>query len=146
MSKTWKWILGIVLGLAILAGAGFVAVNSFDVERVSIRVGPGFDRHPMMDEYGFGNRAPMEDFRGFRHPMLGGRGFGGYGFVGLPFLFVGGLLRLVFPLAALALVAYFSYQTGKNAGMKLAQARPEPGPVPDAEPAEPPKRKGRKIA
>jgi hypothetical protein len=69
----------------------------------------------MMEGYGFGNRE-------FRQPMMGGRGFGGFGFLSLPFLFVGGLLRLVFPLAVLALVAYFAYQQGKKAGMAAAQS------------------------
>jgi hypothetical protein len=114
MSKTWKWILGIALGLVILAGVGFVAANFFGVGHMSFWGGPAYYGHPMMDGYGFGNRE-------FRQPMMGGRGFG---FLSLPFLFVGGLLRLVFPLAVLALVAYFAYQQGKRAGMAAVQSVP----------------------
>jgi hypothetical protein len=146
MSKTWKWILGIVLGLVILAGVGFLAANFFGYGHMSYRVGPAYSGHPMMDDYGFGNRAPMEGFHNFRQPMMGGRRFGGYGFMSLPFLFVGGLLRLVFPLGLLALVAYFSYKAGKKAGMNAVLPAPEPEPVMDAEPEEPKKKRGRKVA
>ena len=106
MSKTLKWILGIALGLVILAGVGFVAANFFGLGHMSFWGGPAYSGHPMM----------------------GGRGFGGFGFLGLPFLFAGGLLRLLFPLAVLALIAYFAYQQGKKAGMKTTQvaATPEP--------------------
>ena len=128
MSKTLKWILGIALGLVILAGVGFVAANFFGLGHMSFWGGPAYSGHPMMDEYGFNNRGPMGNYQNFRHPMMGGRGFGGFGFLGLPFLFAGGLLRLLFPLAVLALIAYFAYQQGKKAGMKTTQvaATPEP--------------------
>lgn len=125
MSKTWKWILGITLGLVILAGVGFIVANFFGYGHISFWGGQPYYGHPMMDGYGFDNRSPMDGFWNFRHPMMGGRGFGIFG---LPFLFVGGLLRLLFPLAVLALVAYFSYQQGKRAGMAAAQSVPEPEP------------------
>jgi len=118
MSKTWKWILGIVLGLVILFGVGFAAASFFGFGHMPFWGGPAYSGHPMMNDYGFGNR-------GFQHPMMGGRGFGGYGFFSLPFLFLGGLLRLVVPLAVLALVAYFSYQQGKKAGMSAVRSEPE---------------------
>jgi len=119
MSRTWKWILGIVLGLIILAGIGFAATYFFGFNHMAVRVG-----HPMMDDYGFGNR-------GLRQPMMGGRGFGGYGFWGLPFLFVGGFLRLIIPLAILAGVAYFAYQQGKKAGMRSLPSTPVSEPEPE---------------
>jgi hypothetical protein len=90
--------------------------------------------HPMMYSYGFDDRAPLDGFRDFHRPMMGGRGFGGYGFVGLSFFFFGGFLRLIFPLAVLALVAFFSYRAGKNAGMRAAQTPPAPEPPPSREP------------
>jgi hypothetical protein len=125
MSKTWKWILGITLGLVILAGVGFVAASFFGYGHMSYWGGPAYNSRPMMNGYGFGNRGPVDEFR---HPMMGGRGFGGYGFVVLPFFFIGGLLRLVFPLAILGLVAFFSYRAGKQAGMKTAQVASAPAP------------------
>jgi len=142
MSKTWKWILGIVLGLVILAGVGFLAANFFGFGHMSFWGRPAYYGHPMMDDYGFGNRAPMDDFRNFRHPMMGGRGFYPLG----GFFLLGGLLRLIFPLGVLALVAYFSYRAGKKAGMNVALATPKSEPVIEAEPEEPPKRRGRKVA
>ena len=125
MSRTWKWILGIVLGLVVLAGVGFLAASYFGFGHMSFWGGP------MMNGYGFNNRGPMQGFRDFRHPMMGGRGFGGYGFIGLPFLFFGGLLRLVFPLAVLALVAFFAYRAGKQAGLRAAAVVPAPPPEPE---------------
>ena len=142
MSKTWKWILGIVLGLVILFGVVFVAANFFGFGHMSFRGGPAYFNHPMMDDYGFGNRAPMGGYQNFRQPMMGGRGF--YPFGGL--FILGGLLRLIFPLGILALVGYFSYRAGKKAGMNAGLAAPEAVPVIDAEPGEPPTRRGRKVA
>ena len=116
MSKTWKWILGIVLGLVILAGVGFAAASFFGFGHMSFRVGPAYSGHPMMDDYGF---------RDFRHPMMGGRGF--YPFSG--FFFLGGLLRLIFPLAVLVAVGYFAYKKGKRDGVAESEA-----PTPQVEP------------
>ncbi len=125
MSKTLKWILGITLVFVILVGVGFLAANFFGFGHMSFWGGPAYSGHPMMDDYGFGNRGPMGGYQNFRHPMMGGRGFGVFG---LPFLFVGGLLRLLFPLAVLAFVAYFAYQQGKKAGMKETMVLPAPEP------------------
>ena len=128
MSKTWKWILGIVLGLVILAGVGFATAYFFGFGHMAFRVGPAYSGHSMMDDYGFGNRGPGEGFRDFRHPMMGGRGFYPLG----SFFFLGGLLRLIFPLAVLAAVGYFSYQKGKKDGAAKALAPiPEPAEMPE---------------
>lgn len=145
MSKTWKWILGIGLGLIILFGVGFVAANFFGFGQMPFRGGPAFSGHPMMDGYGFGDRTPLDGFNR-RMPMQSGRGFGGYGLISLPFFFVGGLLRLVFPLGIVALVGYFAYRAGKKAGMNAGSAVPESEKPIDPEPEEPPKPKGRKVA
>ena len=136
MSRTWKWILGITLGLVILVGVGFVAASFFGYGHMSFRGGPAFYGRPMMDGYGFSDRSPLGGYQEFRHPMMGGRGFGGFGFMSLPFFFLGGLLRLVFPLAVLALEAFFSYRAGKQAGMRTAQEAPAPQPPPAPEGAE----------
>jgi hypothetical protein len=126
MNKILKWILGIILGLVILAGVGFVAANFFGYGPMTFRSGPAFYGRPMMGGDGFGERGPLGGYQDFHHPMMGGRGFGGFGFMSWPFFFIGGLLRLVFPLAVLALVAFFSYRAGKNAGVRAAQASPAP--------------------
>lgn len=118
MSKTWKWILGITLGLVILFGVSFAAASFFGYGHMSFWGGQAYSSHPMMDDYGFSNRGPTDGFRNFRHPMMGGRGF--YPFGG--FFFLGGLLRLIFPLAVLVLVGYFAYQKGKRDGTAEALA------------------------
>jgi hypothetical protein len=110
--------------LVILAGVGFVAASFFGYGHMSYWGGPEYSARPMMDGYGFSDRVPLDGSRDFRHPMMGGRGFGGYGLVSLPFFFIGGLLRLVFSLAILGLVAFFSYRAGKNAGLRDAQITP----------------------
>jgi len=128
MSKTWKWILGIALGLVLLAGVGFVAANFFGFGHMTYFGQTAYSGHPMMDDYGFGNRAPMDGYHNFRQPMMGGRGFYPLG----GFFFLGGLLRLFFPLAILVAVGYFAYQKGKKDGTVQA-ALP---PVPAAEPSQ----------
>lgn len=126
MSKIWKWILGIVLALVILAGVGFVTANFFGFGRMPFQTGPAYYSHPMMDGYGFGNLAPMGGYQNFRHPMMGGLGFYPLG----GFFFLGGLLRLFFPLAVLAAVGYFAYRKGKKDGAAEAIAIvPESGPI-----------------
>jgi hypothetical protein len=146
MSKTWKWILGIVLGLVVLAGLGFVAASYFGFGHMSFLSGPAYAGRPMMNEYGFGNRGPMDGFRDFRQPMMGRRGFGGYGFFGLPFLFLGGFLRLIIPLGLLALVAFFAYRIGRQAGLKAALATPVSTPTTETKPQEPPQGPNQTVA
>ena len=129
MSRTWKWILGIALGLVILAGVGFAAAYYFGFGHMSFRVGPAYSGHPMMDDYGFGNRAPLRGYQNFRHPMMDGRGF--YPFGG--FFFLGGLLRLFFPLALLAAVGYFAYRKGKKDGAAEVIASPPEVEAPNSD-------------
>ena len=129
MSRTWKWIIGIVIGLVILAGVGFVAANYFGFGHMAYFSRTAYSGHPMMDDYGFGNRAPMYGFRDFRRPMMGGRGF--YPFGG--FFFLGGLLRLIFPLAVLAAVGYFAYRKGKKDGVAEAMALPPEAETPNSD-------------
>jgi hypothetical protein len=145
MSKTWKWIIGIVIGLVILAGVGFVAAYYFGFGHMAYFGRTAYSGHPMMDDYGFGHRAPLNGYRGFRQPMMDGWGF--FPFGGL--FFLGGLLRLIFPLGVLALVGYFSYRAGKKAGMNtVLQNTPKVQPVTDTETEleESPKKRGRKVA
>ena len=108
MKNAWKWILGIILVLAIMS-IPFVLHYAFGNNLVR-----GFDsRVPMMQPFG---RDPHGFGPGFRAPMTGRRG--GFGFFG-PFMFFGGVLRLVLFGALL----YGAYWLGKrNARVVLAPA------------------------
>jgi hypothetical protein len=130
MKNIWKWILGIVIVLVVIAATGFIA-SGFYVSR-SMRVdrfdnfrppqGEGFDRNdrhgpglgfdhiPIPRDYHHYN-MPKHGYRGF-----GGHGFGGYGYISWPLMFFGGLLRLFLPLAVLVAVGYFAYKKGKKDG------------------------------
>lgn len=127
MNKTLKWILWIALGLVVLFGVGYLAASFFGYGHI------GVWGRPMMGGYEDWNRSPMGGYQNFRHPMMGGSWFGVFG---LPFMFFGGLLRLIFPLGLLAMVIYFSYRAGKQAGYREAQAPPAPAPAPESEKAE----------
>ena len=172
MSKVWKWIIGILIVLvvaALVVGAVFVVRNNLLFTR-SIRAAPvpngqtrpnlqttpnapgtqnpNGQRGPMMP-FGFNNRQSPFGYRGFDRPfmpMMGGRGFRGYGgFMpfGMGFFFLGGLLRLIVPLGVLALVAFLFYQMGKRAGASsVSPQAPVPStPAPDDTP-----NRGRKVA
>jgi hypothetical protein len=130
MSRTWKWIIGILIGLVVLAGISFVAANYFGFGHMAYFSRTPYAGHPMMDDYGFGDRAPRGGYQNFRHPMMGGRGF--YPFGG--FFFLGGLLRLIFPLAILAAVGYFAYRKGKQDGALEVVAVTPQADSPESEP------------
>jgi hypothetical protein len=147
MSKIWKWILGIAIALVVVGALCFVAWNTFGSMRWSGHMS-AYERGypPMMEEFERGGKNfPGNDFDHGRMPMMDGYSrfhspmMGGYGFMPLPFLVFGGLVRLVFPLGVLALVAYFAYKKGKKDGALELQAAGA------AETATPPKR-GRKVA
>ena len=166
MSKTLKWILGVLAVLvviAVAAGAFFVWQNHMSLA-ASYRArvarpptngtpapnapttpnSPG-QNGPMMP-YGFRNnhRQPMGGF-GWRGPMMGDRGFshfGGFGLFGMGFFILGGLLRLIIPLGVMVLVALLSYRMGKRAGASASQSTAPPS---SPEPTETPQR-GRKVA
>ena len=160
MRKIWKWILGIVIVLVVVAAAGY-AVRGFyvfrmaRVERFSNFRPPtaqGFDRdNQRAPSFGGDRSRAPQGFYDHRMPMYGSRSFGGYGFMPMPFLFFGGFLRLIVPLAILAAVGYFAYRKGKKDGLAEAVAVT---PMPAApihveeipsEPVEAPKRRRRKT-
>ncbi len=90
MKKAWKWVIGIVLGLVILAvlvGVGFLVWGNMHVYRGVAQVNRGFSqRGPEMMPYG-----------GFGYHM---RGPGMMGYRMNPFgAFFGGLLMLRLPCA-----------------------------------------------
>ena len=116
MSKTWKWILGIVIVLVVVAAVAFAARGFFASHYMLTRNLDRFDGP--MGRYDENFRLPMKGYRDFRHPMVGG-----YGFMAWPFMFFGGFLRLLFPLLVLVGVGYFSYRKGKKDAMAAAAGK-----------------------
>ncbi len=147
MSRTLKWVLGIVavlVVLAVLAGAALVwrygpqmmaGVRPYAVQPNGQNApgAPNFPNGPR--GFGFGNNGRNPNFGyGFRGPMMG-RGFGQmmrFGPFGLGLFFFGGLLRWILPLILMVLVAIIFYQLGKRS----VTVRREP--VPAANPPTPP--------
>ncbi len=141
MSRVWKWILGILAVLVIVAvvaggtlllvsrGTRFAAVRPYAAQPnpQTAPFGPNGQNFPN-GRRGFGNGGgfPFGGY-GFRGPMMGNR-FLGFGPFGMGFFFLGGLLRLIVPLGLLALVAIIFYQLGKRAGVS-GTVRREPAPV-----------------
>ena len=123
MSKFWKWFLGIVLILVVLAilivppmlmhfGAGRVVVRE-GVGPGELN-GPSWGRPMMGDEFQFDGQYPMMG-GGFQidgqYPMMGGRRYFS------PFLFCFRFLRGLIPLALLGLLVYGAYTYGKRKHM-----------------------------
>jgi predicted lipid-binding transport protein (Tim44 family) len=167
MSRTWKWILGIlavVLVVAVAAAAVFVwrnhstfaVANRFNRVAPNSQTAPGTPNAPAAPNnqqnpsmpYGF-RQYRGYPYQGFerRMPMMGGRGFGNFGGMmpfGLGVFFLGGFFRLLIPLVILVLVALLFYQLGKRAGARPAPATPPTPPsTPTQLPTPPP---GRKVA
>jgi hypothetical protein len=150
MSKTLRWVLGILAVLVLIAvAAGAVwfwqnrsqmmaSYRPYAVQpnaqgtpaAPNTQPGQNLPRGPQ----GFGDnrRFPMGgwDLRG---PMMGGRPFrqaAPFMPFGMGLFFLGGLFRLVIPLAVLALVALLFYQLGKRAG---ASSKPVVAEAPKSE-------------
>jgi hypothetical protein len=167
MSKAWKWLLGILAALIIVAVvvAGVFVWRNYSQLAMRARVtrmqqyvqpapgtpsAPGAPTAPNnqggpANPYGFGHRD-----RGFfqgpggRMPMMGGGGyrhFGGLMPFGMGFFLLGGLLHLIIPLGVLVLVAILFYVLGKRAGASSVAQTPPSNPTP---PATPPA--GRRVA
>ncbi len=139
MSRTLKWILGIVgvlIILAIIAGAAFVWQNRAQLMASTATYGVQ-PRSQNQQPYPYG---PRGFYNGGRNPMfgygmgpmMGGRGrIGGFGRYGLGFLFLGGFFRLIVPLLVLAAVAILFYQLGRRSGTRVVRqetAMPNPPP------------------
>jgi len=147
MKKIWKWILGIVVVLALLVAAGFV-IHAFGgrfmyAQAYNQQVGGFYHNGPMMRSFDGerlpfeSNRAPMDNFNRRFTPMMNVRAFGGFSPFFGGFMLLGGLFRLVLPLGIVALVAWFAYQQGKKDGMKsvaaVAAAAPAAPATPEAD-------------
>lgn len=130
MKNIWKWIIGIVLVVVVvagLAGAIFVVHNRmaarFAIQQERIAQGtPGPEKGPITGQ-GFPGwhqpgREPMGGFGPFHH----GYGYGDSQFhrgrlpFGPGFMILGGLMRLV-PLALLALLVVGAYLLGRRANV-----------------------------
>ncbi len=138
MSKTWKWILGIVivlLFLGVIGGASFMAMRAYNVGAVRVaqsaqngQLAPGNPGEWRMPMHGYDGQYMMpyhqRGFGGGFYPGMGMRG-GYYGMMpfGMGFFWLGGLFRLIIPLGLIALVLFLGYQWGKRAGRpKVAPA------------------------
>ncbi len=153
MSRLLKSILGILAVLVIIGvvlAAVFVWWNHAPLA-ISRRLAqaqpnatpvPNGQNGPTMP-YGFqGDHRFYFQGRGFNRPMMGGRVFGrmgGFAPFGFGLFLVGGLLRLIIPLAVLALVALLFYQLGKRAGASAGGSTPPSSNLPTPPP-------GRKVA
>ena len=145
MSRVWKWVLGILAVLVIVAiiagGVWFLQtrgqmMTSYRPNAVqpnaqgapSAPNGQNFPNGPR--GYGDDGRYPMMGGWGFRGPMMGGRGrfMPFFGPLGMGLFFFGGLLRLLIPLVILVAVAFIFYQLGRRAAAPPAP-RPEPTPA-----------------
>jgi predicted lipid-binding transport protein (Tim44 family) len=170
MSKTWKWILGVLAALVIVGvvvGAVFLWQNHSALtlaRRVNrapqyahpaprpqtapgAPVAPGTPNYQRRQEepYGFG-RGERNFFNGLggRMPMRGGRGFSAFSGLmpfGLGFFLLAGLIRWVILIGVLVLVAVLFYQLGKRAGAAAAVQAPPSDPTPPEQP-----RAGRRVA
>jgi uncharacterized membrane protein len=128
MSKTWKWVIGILIGLLVVAviiavpfGMHQLAVNN--AAQFSARgLERGFDRDlgPGMmgrgaDSY-YWHHSMMYQNPGFAGPMAYGQGF-----------FIFGIFRLLIPLAVVGLAIY--------GVVALFRRKPSPAVAVDATPA-----------
>ena len=140
MKNIWKWILRIIIVLALLAipfTLHYTLGNNF------IR---GFDgRFPMMGDGGWNHPGMRDMHRGLGNPYSFNQGFGmhGFGFFS-PFMFLGGLVKLVF-FGALLYGAYWLGRRNARLALDPAHVVPMVVPAPPEEPVPAPKR-GRKVA
>lgn len=150
MSKTLKWVLGIVavlVVLALIAGGAWWFQNRAQLMTAyqlnaprpnapgpNAQATPGAPngQNPPFGYRNFddGRRYPGGGF-GFG-PMMGRRPFmnrGPFMPFGMGFFFLGGLFRLIIPLGILILVAILFYQLGRRAGRSTAGNAPAAPPA-----------------
>jgi hypothetical protein len=155
MSKVWQWILGILgvlVIIGVIAGAIFLWWNhgplmmqrTYTLPPASgtpAPNAPNWQRQPGTP-YGFNNFRRFRGDGGNMPMMRGFRSFGpgGFGPFGRGFLFFGGLLGCIIPLAVLVVVAIFFYWLGKRAAL-AANPAPPAAPTPDKTPIP-----GRRVA
>ena len=138
MKTYWKWIIGIIIALAVIVAAMFGMRYLVSNGTITLPANLNAWRGPMMGRGFEGPRAfDGRGFNGYRGgPMMGGRGIG-FGHFG-PLIFLGGLLRLVFFGALL----YGAYWLGRrNARIAIDSKTVAPAIEPDATP-----KRGGKVA
>jgi len=142
MGKTWKWILGILLVLVVVAALVAVpfAMHSYYAANLGAFPQGNAWGGPMM-RGNDGWQGQSGRFNGYDGPMMGGRGFdrgfsrfGGFTPFGFGLMFLGGLFRLV-PLALVGLLFYWVYQLGKRAGIRSATLPTAPDTTAPNQPA-----------
>lgn len=102
MNKTWKWILGIVLVLVVLAAVIILPIVFHNV-------------------FGWGDFQRAGFDRDFRMPMMGG---GGFSHFGGGFMMIGMGLRFFLPLVVIGLLGYGAYRLGKRNATPVLPAAP----------------------
>ncbi|MEI7849499.1 MAG: hypothetical protein WCK35_27120 [Chloroflexota bacterium] len=143
MSKTWKWILGILIVVIVVAAiisiplvmrSYMVANNGGNTQALPSMPGQNGWQHPaIQDQRGNFDGRSMGGGRMFnRDGRFGGR-FMPFGF-GIGFMLLGGLLRLL-PLALFGLLLYGMYQLGKRSGLRTTATNTVATPVPVVAPA-----------
>lgn len=123
MSKTWKWIIGILIGLLILAVLVAIpfGMHQFASGYTAQFPARGLDRDfgPGMMGRGEGNydwhQGMMGGSQGFSHPMAYGFGF-----------FAFGIFRLIIPLGVLGLAIYGVIALFKRRPASIAPAEAVP--------------------
>src|SRR5512140_3303052 len=131
MNKVWKWVLGIVIVLLVVAAIVTVpfAMRRFMLTNTAANSLPqsrGWNGGPMLR----GNDGQFPQYRGGgnfgnrRMPMFGGgpgfrRGFG------IVLFFFSWILRLIV-LALIVLLIFGIYQLGKRSGMRSVQVQAPP--------------------
>jgi hypothetical protein len=124
MNKTWKWIVGTLLFLVVIAAIVFALAAHTGFMRNGLvergffqpRAWNGFDHHSYMMGNNFRPGSMMRGF-GFLPPALG------FGFA---------LLRGLIPLALLGLIVYGAYKFGKKKSSNQGTEAIEPVADPSA--------------
>ena len=143
MKRLWKWVLGVALVLLLCAAAGgtfFALRHGFVARQVPLVRGdqPGEYGWDMPRHHQFyGPDMRQRDFGPGAYPHMGMPHRYGPKRFGGPFMFVGGLVRLLVPLVIFGFVAFGAYQLGKQAGMRTAP--PSVAAAPPAAPEVPEK-------
>jgi hypothetical protein len=129
MKNFWKWIVGIVIVLVVVAA--LVTVSFAMRGAMGARFSAG-----NIPERGW-DAGPMARGGQYLNPHMGnggGRGFshfGGFMPLGMGFMLIGGLFRGLVPLALLGLLAYGAYRLGKRNKAPIAvAATPTETPAP----------------
>lgn len=130
MKNVWKWILGILIVLVVVAGiVGLVFVARNHMLTANFQPGYGYQQQGGGLQPRGWNNGPTMRGNNFGGPMMNGRGFDRFNrmpFFGMGFLF-GGFMHLI-PLALLVLIVVGAYLIGKNT-MKPATVAATPAPV-----------------